>query len=159
MREDEGAGLSCALRTACLDEVTTMLAAGRSFPAAIAVRRAAASSTASGRTWRTGSSSSIRKLSSEGTPGTVAGAQAAGASSNHTSAYVAFYATKCRALRWGLRAAPLVVELVVVLWGLRNVQSYAPVMYTTSFQRKRCPAQPNEPRYVQQPLWCPEPLH
>lgn len=60
-----------------------MLAAGRSSPAATTVWRASARTAATGRAWRSTPASSpnnyVRGLSSEGTPGTVAGARAAGA--------------------------------------------------------------------------------
>lgn len=59
-----------------------MLATGRSFPAVTTVRRASVKTIAAGRTWRStqGSfpSKNVRGLSSEGTPGTVAGVKAAG---------------------------------------------------------------------------------
>lgn len=59
-----------------------MLAAGRSFPAVTTVRRASAKTAAAGRTWRSTQGSfpnkNVRGLSSEGTPGTVAGVKAAG---------------------------------------------------------------------------------
>lgn len=75
--------LSSTSRAALLYKANTMLAAGRSFPAATTVRRASARTAATGRAWRATPASSpnnnVRGLSSEGTPGTVAGARAAGA--------------------------------------------------------------------------------
>ncbi|CAN0251485.1 unnamed protein product, partial [Laminaria digitata] len=75
--------LSPTSRAVLLHEPNNMLAAGRSFPAATTVRRASARTAAAGRAWRSTPASSpnknVRGLSSEGTPGTVAGAQAAGA--------------------------------------------------------------------------------
>lgn len=58
-----------------------MLAAGRSIPAATAVRRTAAAKSASAFVSKTGAAGGRRRpcartLSSEGTPGTVAGARA-----------------------------------------------------------------------------------
>ena len=75
--------LSPTSRAALLHKANIMLAAGRSFPAATTVRRASARTASTGRAWRSTPASSpnnnVRGLSSEGTPGTVAGARAAGA--------------------------------------------------------------------------------
>lgn len=75
----------------------TMLAAGRSFPAVTAARRAAAArSTGAQRS----SAILIRTLSSEGTPGTVAGARAAASAGRLSFVLSALFSVRAVLDRW-----------------------------------------------------------